>query len=249
MAENSKPNRKPGIGKRGNVERNAKVFHVVQRTMMKLPLLESDHVFDYWQHHFRICCIEENISILCFTVMTNHIHTILYTEEYRSIGRAFRRLNTGLSQFISNKIIKDSEYAKLFPEAEEFRLFSSSPRLFPIEGTIPLFIDTRYLFDNPKHHGASNTGLYYRHSNFMTLYKGEYERKDLRLFYDLYNMYPGQVMKTISKGQKEFIEALTEISRNLDRHKENLVFKVNPDKDWTSSAENVRDGYKLFDIQ
>ena len=83
----------------------------------------------------------------------------------------------------------------------------------------------------------------------MTLYKGEYERKDLRLFYDLYNMYPGQVMKTISKGQKEFIEALTEISRNLDRHKENLVFKVNPDKDWTSSAENVRDGYKLFDVQ
>ena len=160
---------------------------------------------------------------------------------------AFRRLNTGLSRFIYNNVIKESDYEKIFPQ-DGYRLFSSSPRLFPIEGTIPLLIDTRYLFDNPKHHGAATIGLYYKHSNFMTLYKGEYEKKDLRMFYDLYGMYPGQVMKTIMKPLKEFREVLEGIGLNLDRHKEKLVFMSDPEKGWRDSVESVRDEYKSFDI-
>ena len=240
--------RKPGIGKRGNIETNAKVFHVVQRTILKLPLLESDKVFEYWSYHLQLCCAEENVTALCYTMMTNHIHAILCTEDYRNISSAFHRLNTGFSQFVFNHVIKDSVYEKMFPKEEGYRLFSSSPRLFPIEGTIPLLIDTRYLFDNPKHHSAATIGLYYKHSNFMMLYKGEYEKKDLRLFYDLYGMYPGQVLKTIMKPPKEFREALEGIGLNLDRQKEKMVFMVDPDKGWKSSVDSVRDEYKSFDI-
>ena len=111
-----------------------------------------------------------------------------------------------------------------------------------------MLIDTHYLFDNPKHHGAATIGLYYKHSNFMTFYKGEYEKKDLRMFYDLYGMYPGQVMKTIMKHLKEFREVLEGIELNLDRHKEKLVFMSDPEKGLRDSVESVRDEYKSFDI-
>ena len=246
---NDPKNRKPGIGKRGNIDPNAKVFHVVQRTTMKLPLFESDKVFEYWQYHLQMCCIEENVAIICYIMMTNHIHAILYTEDYRRIGLAFKRLNTGLSQFVYSNVIKGTDFEKQFPNKKDYRLFSSAPRLFPIEGTIPLFIDTRYLFNNPKHHEAPSIGLYYKHSNFMTMYKSEYSRRDLRLFYDLYNMYPGQVVKTIQKPVKEFKESLDGIAQNLDRQKESLVFMVNPDSEWISPDDIIRNEYKLFDVQ
>lgn len=239
--------RKPGIGKRGNIDTNAKVFHVVQRTTLKLPLLESDTVFEYWRYHLQLCCVEENVTIVCFIMMTNHIHAILYAENYKNICMALRRLNTGLSRFIYNKVIRGSGFENMFPK-EDYRLFSSSPRLFPVEGTIPLLIDTRYLFDNPKHHGAASVGLYYKHSNFMTLYKGEYEKKDLRIFYDLYGMYPGQVIKTITKPMKEFKETLEGIGLGMDKEKEKMIFMVDPDKKWRDPFESVRDDYKSFDI-
>ena len=173
--------RKPGIGKRGNIDRNVKVFHVVQRTTMKLPLFESDKVFSYWQSHLQASAIEHNVTLLCYVLMSNHYHIVLHAENVKDIQMVFREVNTGLGQFIWTNVIKGTETERLFSEEFPYRLFSSSARLFPVEGTVPLFIDTKYLFENPKHHNSKNQGLYYPHSNFMTLYKGGFSKKELQL--------------------------------------------------------------------
>ena len=240
--------RKPGIGKRGNIDRNVKVFHVVQRTTMKLPLFESDKVFNYWQAHLKALALEHNVVLLCYVLMSNHYHVLLYSEDIGNVQLLFRKLNTGFCQFIWTNVIKGTETERLFSEEFPYRLFSSSARLFPVEGTVPLFIDTKYLFENPKHHNSKNQGLYYPHSNFMTLYKGGFSKKDLQLFFNLFGMYPGPAMKLVMKPATEFREVLKGTARTLDQVKENMVFFHDPDKGMAESPERIRENYMKFDI-
>lgn len=240
--------RKPGISKRGNIDINAKVFHVVQRTTMKLPLFESDSVFSYWQSHLKACAIEHNVVLLCYVLMANHYHVLLYSENTENILTMFRKLNTGFCQFIKSKVIKGTETEKIFTDEFPYRLFSSAVRLFPVEGMVPLLIDTKYLFDNPKHHNSRNQGLYYPHSNFLTLYKGEFARKDLSLFFNLYGMYPGSLMKLIVKPLPDFREIVNGIGMNADRLKQDSVFFHDPSAERSESAEKIRGKYMVFDI-
>jgi len=240
--------RTPGLSKHGNIELNAKVFHAVQRTTLKLPLLESDEVFDYWTRHLKICCIEENVTVLCYILMANHLHMILYAENPRNIQRAIRRLNTGLSRFVWKNVVSGSEFEQQFQSIDGFKLFSSSVRMFPIEGRIPLLIDTRYLFDNPKHHECSLTGLRYPHSNFQMLANGRLEKKDFSVFVKLFEMYPGALMKLIARPNNEFLDELKSIKANLDPKKEALIFRVNPEKEWVRPETAINDSYRSFDI-
>ena len=240
--------RTPGLSKRGNIEMNAKVFHAVQRTTLKLPLLESDAVFDYWTRHLKICCIEEDVTVMCYILMANHLHMILYAEDPRNIQRAIRRLNTGLSHFVWKNVVSGSEYEQQFQSIDGFKLFSSTLRMFPIEGRIPLLVDTRYLFDNPKHHECSLTGLRYPHSNFQVLANGRLEKKDFSVFVKLFEMYPGALMRLITKPTTEFQEELKGIKANIDPEKEALIFKVDPEKEWIHSETTISDSYRSFDI-
>ena len=240
--------RKPGLAKRGSIDKNAKVFHVVQRTTMKLPLFESDKAFNYWQTHLKALALEHNVVLLCYVLMSNHYHILLHSDNVRDIQMVFRKVNTGLGQFIWTNVIRGTETERLFSEEFPYRLFSSSARLFPVEGTVPLFIDTKYLFENPKHHNSRTQGLYYPHSNFMTLYRGEFAKKDLPLFFNLYGMYPGQAMKLVMKPSPEFREVLKGNARTMDPVKENLVFFHDPDRSPAETPEKIRENYMKLDI-
>ena len=241
--------RKPGISKRGNIDRNVKVFHVVQRTTMKLPLFESDKVFNYWQAHLKALALEHNVVLLCYVLMSNHYHVLLYSEDIGNVQLLFRKLNTGFCQFIWTNVIKGTETERLFSEEFPYRLFSSSVRLFPVEGTVPLFIDTRYLFENPRHHGCRTFGLYYPHSNFAALLKGEFPKKDLQLFFSLYGMYPGQMMKIVMKqNPQEFREILKGMTANQDVQRQCAAFMKDSASGWLNTEENIRNTYMQFDI-
>lgn len=240
--------RKPGLGKRGNVERNAKVFHVVQRTTLKLPLFENKIAYDYWIFHLKSCCKEEGAILLGAILMPTHYHVLLYSDDYSNIQRTFHRLNSGFSPFIWNRIIKGTQYENLFSETNPFRLFSSTERLFPVEGYIPLLIDTKYLFDNPRHHNSSAIGLRYEKSTFMEWYKGESDKRDLRLFYDLYGgLYPAQVVKLLSKPLQEYRETIEGHVARLSQNTENQLFKVNPKLQWKDSKDLVQESYQSYD--
>ena len=238
----------PGLSKRGNIDMNAKVFHAVQRTTLRLPLLESNEVYEYRRNHLRICCVEEGVTMLCDILMANHSHTILYSEDPQRILSVFRRLNTGLSSFVWKNVVKGSEFESNFQTEEGYRLFSSTVRLFPIEGRIPLLIDTRYLFDNPKHHNCSLTGLRYEHSNFQTFAVGRLEKQNFSVFYSLYEMYPSALMKLISKPFNAFMEDLSAIQSSLNPMKEKQLFRINPELDWQRSIEQISESYRRFDI-
>ncbi|MGP1508118.1 MAG: hypothetical protein ACTTJW_04480 [Sphaerochaeta sp.] len=240
-------NRKPGIGKRGTIEFNAKVFHAVQRTTMKLNLLESDKVYEYRERYLKMFCLEENVSLICDVLMANHSHSIVYSENPQSVLNVFKRLNSGLGQFVFKNIVKGTDLENIFTPTFRYHLFSSSVRLFPIEGVIPLFIDTKYLFDNPRHHNCSRYGLSYTHSTFSFMQNGEYGKKELAVFYNLYGMYPKQVMKVIMKSYQDFNDTLQTLSFSIDRKREALVFKSEPLKDWTVSSNKIIDSYKSFD--
>ncbi len=240
--------RQPGLGKRGNIDMNAKVFHAVQRTTLRLPLLESDVVYEYRKNRLRVCCVEEGVTLLCDILMSNHSHTILYSEDPKRIVSVFRRLNTGLSSFVWKNVVKGSGFEGDFQTEEGYKLFSSSVRLFPIEGRIPLLIDTRYLFDNPKHHNCSLTGLRYEHSNFQTIANGKLEKQDFSVFYSLYEMYPGALIKLISKPFNAFMEDLSAIQSSLNPMKEKQLFRIDPDADWQRSVEQISESYRRFDL-
>lgn len=240
--------RKPGLGKRGNIEHNAKVFHVVQRTILKLPLFTEKQIYDYWIFHLKFCCKEENATLLAAIMMENHYHVLLTCDNCMCIQRVFQRVNSGLSKFVFARIIKGTQYENLFSETNPFRLFSSTERLFPVEGYIPLLIDTKYLFDNPRHHNSSAIGLRYEKSTFMEWYKGEFDKRDLRLFYDLYGgLYPAQVVKLLSKPLQEYRETIEGHVARLSQNTENQLFKVNPKLQWKDSKDLVQESYQSYD--
>lgn len=242
-------NRKPGLGKRGNVEKNAKVFHVVQRTNMKLPLFESDKVYNYWISRLKFHCIEENVTILAAIMMTNHYHALLYAESPDNIQRVFQKLNTGLSLFVKLHIVNGSKFESYYSTTNPYKLFSSAERLFPVEGLIPLLIDTKYLFDNPKHHGCMNIGLRYQHSTFSELYSGQMEKRDFKVFADLYGgMYPRNVISLISRSSQDFWDGALEMKSRMNIQTENRLFKIDPNIPWRFEHETVQDSYQMFDI-
>lgn len=76
---------------------------------------------------------------------------------------------------------------------------------------------------------------------------GEYGKKELAVFYNLYGMYPKQVMKVIMKSYQDFNDTLQTLSFSIDRKREALVFKSEPLKDWTVSSNKIIDSYKSFD--
>lgn len=240
--------RKPGLGKRGNIERNAKVFHIVQRTILKLPFFEDRKVYDYWIFHLKRYCIEEGTILLSAVMMTNHYHVLIYAEDFRAIQRTFHRLNTGLSQFIKHNVLKGSRFSELFSEVNRYSLFSTSERMFPVEGYIPLLLDTKYLFDNPRHHNCSDIGLRYERSTFMEWYRGEFDKRDLRLFHDLYaGLYPAQVTKLLLKPLPEFREAIEGLTARLSQTTENQLFKEDPKQSWKDSKEQIMESYQSYD--
>ncbi len=239
--------RRPGLGKRGTIDHNAKVFHAVQRTTMRLPLLESDRVHEYRSRNLRRYCMEENVTILCDILMSNHSHTILYADDPSRILSVFKRLNTGLSKFVWDNVISGSEYEFQFNDYMPYRLFSSSVRLFPVAGIIPLLIDTRYLYENPRHHGSSKYGLSYAHSSFHQMANGELSKREYALFSSLYGMGPKQVMKMITKPLQDFRDALNMVASTVDKNVEQRLFLVDSKVSQPKSISEIQNLYREFD--
>lgn len=135
------------------------IYHVTSRGAGKRDLFEDDRDREYYLTSLHRCSHEENLDILAWCLMDNHVH-ILCEGDLGDLTSTMKRLNTSYAQHFNGR------HGHVGP------VFQGRFASCPVESEAHLIETVRYIHLNPRDLGVSNPGDY-RWSSYQQYIEGD----------------------------------------------------------------------------
>ncbi|MDO4405050.1 MAG: transposase [Atopobiaceae bacterium] len=122
-------------------------YHVTCRGNGRQLLFEDDDDRRFYLRTLARCCAEENVSVLAWCVMDNHVHLLLYSED-GGLAAAMARINTRYAHHYSDRT------------GHVGHVFQGRYHSSPVETESHLLESVRYIHNNPEQAGICPAAEY-----------------------------------------------------------------------------------------